>query len=467
MNVKTEYTIVLWITEHSGYLTKFSLLIHTSMLSSVKIYLFAFFLGINIISYSQTNSMPEYDLNKNLPGAIYKFSFVHISDVHIGEGFGDYGTPGFFNDTMPTVDNSAPAKDLRQAVKWINYHQQDKNIKFVVISGDLTGSAEKSEFQMCKKIMDGLNVPYVPVIGNHDIWPYVRYQIEAPYACGDSVMGEVFADVYDKDKLFFTNWNDGTRLTRRYNPETQKEHYLQNFSFEYENFIFYGLDFNPRYHVGKAEPGIGPDAQTMDWTGGTFQWLQHELATNPNKRNHNVCFISHHPATDNILFILSGFVFDIAEYSKLVTMLTPYRQNLGLWMTGHIHIDYDYPLVNNVMRVRGIAANKDFDSARFEIINVYEVPEITAVKEQANKNNISVFPNPNNGKFTVAEELFASNTVLRLYDVLGTLIFEKEMKEFLSGKDFYQFDFSFLPKGSYYLSVSDGNKIYSQRLVMQ
>ena len=227
------------------------------------------------------------------------------------------------------------------------------------------------------------------------------------------------------------------------------------------------MDFNPRYHVNKTEPGIGPEAQLMDWTGGTFQWLKNELETNPNKKNHNVCFISHHPATNNLLFILSNFVFDLTEYNKIVNMLTPFSQHLGVWMTGHIHIDYDYPLVNDVMRIRGIAANKDFDSAHFEIINVYEVPEVTAIIQPATKNQLSLFPNPNNGKFTVAEELFASTTTLKLYDVLGTLIYEKQMKEFLAGKDFYQFDFSFLPKGSYYLTVSDGDKTYSQRLVMQ
>ncbi|HNE51389.1 MAG TPA: hypothetical protein PLZ64_09620, partial [Chitinophagales bacterium] len=50
---------------------------------------------------AQSTPMPEYNLNKNIPGAQYKFSFVHISDIHIGEGFSDYGTPGYFNDTMP------------------------------------------------------------------------------------------------------------------------------------------------------------------------------------------------------------------------------------------------------------------------------------------------------------------------------------------------------------------------------
>ena len=151
----------------------------------------------------------------------------------------------------------------------------------------------------------------------------------------------------------------------------------------------------------------------------------------------------------------------------MLSMLTPFSRHLGLWMAGHIHIDYDYPLVNNVMHVRGIAANKDFDSARFEIVNVYEIPEVTALNPAKSKAEISIFPNPNNGKFTVSEELFHSETKLSLYTILGTLIFDKQMKEFSAGNDYYEFDFSFLPTGSYYLSVDDGEKIFTQRLIIQ
>lgn len=432
------------------------------------VFFILFFTGKNI--YAQTTVMPEYNLNKDIPGSIYKFSFVHITDTHIGEGFGDYGTPGFFNDTTPAVDNSKPARALREAVKWINFHEQDKNIKFVVVSGDLTGSAEKSEFLMFKKIMSELQIPYVPIIGNHDVWPYVRYQSESSTACGDSIMNEVFESVYTADKTFFNNWNDGTRLTRVYNPESNREHYLQNFSFEYENFIFYALDFNPRYHVNKQEPGIGPEAQLMDWQGGTFRWLKNELATNTSKRNKNVCFIAHHPATNNPLFILSGFVFDMNEYNKLTSMLNPYKNNLGLWMTGHIHIDYDYQLAynnNGIMAVRGLEANKDHDSSRFQIVNVYEVPTITGISTQKLNKPIKLFPNPNDGKFTIAEELFSPNAMLKLYDVVGNLISEKEMRSFATTNETYQFDFSYLPKGLYYLVLTDETNTYSQRLMMQ
>lgn len=415
---------------------------------------------------AQTNSMPEYDLNKNYPGSQYKFSFVQLSDIHIGEGFGDYGTSGYFNDTIPVVDTSDPANDLRAAIRWINENKMNKNLKFVVISGDLTGSAEKSEFQMCKNLLNTLEIPYVPIIGNHDIWPYVRYQDEAPYACGDSVMNEIFDDVYTQNASFFSNWNDGSRLQRTYNPETQREHYLQNFSFEYDNFIFYGLDFNPRYHVNKAEPGIGPEAQLMDWNGGTFQWLKNELTNNPRKGNKNICFISHHPATDNILFILSGFVFDANEYIKMMDMLTPFKQHLGLWMAGHIHIDFNYPLVNNIMPVIGIAANKDFDSAHFRIVNVYEIPTATAIRTNVNSSKLRVFPNPSNGLFHVSGIALSNTATIQIFDVLGQSVYSKNRNEMNMQENEYSIDISMLPKGVYLLHVNDGASEYFQQLIL-
>lgn len=426
---------------------------------------FSFFIILNNNSYAQATAV-EFDLNKNEPGATYKFSYVHITDIHIGEGQGDYGTPGFFNDTMPLVDNSYAAVRLRKAVEWINQHASEKNIKFVIISGDMTDSGEKSEFQMAKKILDELTVPYVPLIGNHDIWPYVRYQNEAPYACGDSVMNEVFADVYERDRLFFDNWNDGTRLQRIYNPESLHEHYLQNLSFEYDDFIFYALDFNPRYHVNKPEPGIGPEAQLMDWTNGTFRWWKDELANNPRKRSKNVCFISHHPATNNLLFVLSGFVFDFDEYNKIIQMLNPFKQHLALWMAGHIHIDYNYYLTNNVILMRGMAANKEFDSAHFQIVNVYDISMATPVITNKNKESLEIFPNPNNGKFTVATELFEPTTQISIYDMTGTLQVQKNMNDFRKN-DFYEVDFSHLPKGSYFITISNAAFTKSQKMILQ
>jgi predicted MPP superfamily phosphohydrolase len=420
---------------------------------------------------AQGQFIPEIHLNSHLPGATYKFSFAHITDTHIGEGLGDYGTAGFFNDEPPAVDSSKPARRLQTAVDWINANRLDKNIQFAIVSGDLTDSGEKSEFLKFKAIMDNLDVPYVPGIGNHDVWPYVRYQQEAVTACGDSVMNEVFEDVFDRAKVFFTNWDDGTRSLRTFNPETSGEHYFHNFSFEYDGTVFYMMDFNPRYHVSKPEPGIGPEPQLMDWEGGSFRWWKNSLAQNPTKRNKNIFITSHHPPTKEFLIMLAGFTFDINEYDKLTKMLEPYRQHLALWMGGHIHRDLDYIIStlsgNNIVRVREMAANKEFESAHFQVVHVYEIPNATAIQTGSNQQSLALMPNPNNGVFNVAAELFHPDSKLRLYDVLGNQIFEKSMLALIKGNERYEFDFSFLPKGSYYLEISDNKSNYSQRFVIQ
>ena len=151
-------------------------------------------------------------------------------------------------------------------------------------------------------------------------------------------------------------------------------------------------------------------------------------------------------------------------------MLNPYKNNLGLWVTGHIHIDYDYQLAynnNGIMAVRGLEANKDHDSSRFQIVNVYEVPTITGISTQKLNKPIKIFPNPNDGKFTIAEKLFSPNAMLKIYDVVGNLISEKEMRSFSTTTEMYQFDFSYLPKGLYYLVLTDETNSYSQQLMMQ
>ena len=80
-----------------------------------------------MVSYStiflqQSTPMSEYNLNKKYSRRTIQIFICYIfRTLHIGEGFSDYGTPGYFNDTMPTAnDESKPAKALRQAVKWIN-----------------------------------------------------------------------------------------------------------------------------------------------------------------------------------------------------------------------------------------------------------------------------------------------------------------------------------------------------------
>ncbi|MDI6887326.1 MAG: hypothetical protein QMC98_01630 [Candidatus Thermoplasmatota archaeon] len=102
-------------------------------------------------------------------GGSREFSFAIIADP---QGSGDYGTPGWF-DEPPAGDVGSNIQLLREIVNEINAKRVDYDIRFVMVLGDITGSAQLSELKKAKEILDSLEVPYVPLIGNHDVWPYV------------------------------------------------------------------------------------------------------------------------------------------------------------------------------------------------------------------------------------------------------------------------------------------------------
>lgn len=261
------------------------------------------------------------------------FSFIHITDTHIGEGCAnhDYGTKGYF-DTICGTEGGYPAERLSSAVNWINDNAQKEDIRFVLVSGDLTGAAEKSEFMHFKQIMDSLTIPYVPLIGNHDAWPYNHYGDEAPHASGDSIMNEIFANTFNNLKKL-PGWNDGSRTTRWLNPESNTYAYLQNYTYRYNNTLFIFLDFNPRYHVRKAEPGIGPEARLTDTLGGTLPFLRDALkSAMPEEK---IVLISHHPPMNN--FLGAHYSFSAKQRKILRATLKPYNQHLQVWFAGHMH----------------------------------------------------------------------------------------------------------------------------------
>jgi 3',5'-cyclic AMP phosphodiesterase CpdA len=61
---------------------------------------------------------------------------------------------------------------LELSVKKINDLVRVENIKYVIITGDITNSATVQQYQDLKNILDKLIIPYIPLMGNHDIWSY-------------------------------------------------------------------------------------------------------------------------------------------------------------------------------------------------------------------------------------------------------------------------------------------------------
>ena len=73
------------------------------------------------------------------------FKFAQITDTHIGGHSGE--------------------EDLRRTVQDLN---SQKDIDFVILSGDVTEFGSDEELKLAKKILDGLTLPLYIVPGNHD-----------------------------------------------------------------------------------------------------------------------------------------------------------------------------------------------------------------------------------------------------------------------------------------------------------
>jgi 3',5'-cyclic AMP phosphodiesterase CpdA len=314
------------------------------------------------------------NLNQHEKGAVYKFSFVQLSDIHVGEGIPDYGSPGCMNDTMPVGDIGYSAIRLRKAVNWINAHAKERGVRFVVVTGDLTDSGEKSEFEKVDEILSTLKVPFLPQIGNHDVIAHTN-DCKSSTAFGDSLDNMIFKHEYDTLSHFFDHWNDGYRLTKVYSPYSQAGQYLQNFMFDYQGFGFLFCDFNPRFKDHRPVTDHGPKPRLNDFAGGTFDWLTNTLKTYPNKGNHNIFIFTHQPPHHDMMAHFNGLPTD--EYDKLTQALLPYKEHFAFWLAGHVHRNKAYRVTTLrkhkfVLKARETAANKHYRNGLLRIINVYE-----------------------------------------------------------------------------------------------
>ncbi|MGD9402579.1 MAG: metallophosphoesterase, partial [bacterium] len=108
---------------------------------------------------------PAYDLRDldrktrtDLPGADMLFSFAIIADSHI--------RPYGYDSTYYIKANSISRELLANFVRDINDHLP--RVDFVVHLGDVTDNGSVDEFEWAGSILDSLECPLYPVVGNHD-----------------------------------------------------------------------------------------------------------------------------------------------------------------------------------------------------------------------------------------------------------------------------------------------------------
>lgn len=223
------------------------------------------------------------------PPSDYNFSFAIIADPHL------------------YPDEPENETRLRGCVDYINTNKDELRIELVFIAGDLG-----SQMSLGKEILDGLTVPYVPVIGDN--------AIQGGY---EDVFYSTFEPHYAELSMVLENWQKAP--TPVYNPEIGAESYFQNFSFDYKMVHFMGLDWATRI----VDPILGEFADLHDFDGGTFPWFQQDIETCTKDLGENIVMVSHHP--------MSILGFDPEEDNQIDNVTSAYGDFVYGDFYGHLH----------------------------------------------------------------------------------------------------------------------------------
>lgn len=152
------------------------------------------------------------------------FRFAQVSDTHVGGATG--------------------ADDLRATVKDLN---TQKDIDFVLFTGDITEFGSDEELMLAKRILDSLSLPWYVIPGNHD-----------------------------------SNWSEsGANSFRKiFGGET--------FFFRHKGFMFMGTVSGPNMRMS---PGQIPRENLV--------WIDSVFAANPDKET-PLIFINHYPLDNSL-----------------------------------------------------------------------------------------------------------------------------------------------------------------------
>ena len=220
------------------------------------------------------------------------FTFAVIADSHI----------------TSNPDNEAR---LQSALDWIDAEAGPRGIELAVVLGDI---AWGDGLETARGQLDGLTVPYVPVIGDNEI-----------HGGSEAAFDETFEPQYETLSATLTDWSRAP--TPSADPDTGGDSYFQNHGFTHRGVRFIGLDWCVRGDDGI----VGETGDLHDFDGGTLPWLEQQLAPTADGPLDSVLMLSHIPMQIGL--------FDLDELARLEQVMEPHRGQLAANLAGHVHLD--------------------------------------------------------------------------------------------------------------------------------